>query len=292
MDKQENLFAELPTVERSKIEFGQLRSPVWTDNKAQLIAKYLYYFVLITKHGAYIDGFSAPKNRKEKSGWAANLVLSQEPKFLKEFYFCDIDPDGVKSLEELIAQQPSRPKRHIELHTGDFNEKVHDILKSNRLTESKATFCLIDQFAFECNWKTLEALASHKKRGNKIELFYFLCTGWLDRGLAGFKKNLHIPEQWWGNDQWKTLAGMDQWSRALLVCERFKNELGYKYAHPWAIYEKGSTGKIMFHMIHATDHDAAPKIMYRAYKNATKADEPTEILQRDLSELWDSSKHC
>jgi hypothetical protein len=42
----------------------------------------------------------------------------------------------------------------------------------------------------------------------------------------------------------------------------------------------------MYHMIHATDHAEAPKIMNRAYLNATKERESIKRLQRDLSELW------
>ncbi|MCC5605185.1 three-Cys-motif partner protein TcmP, partial [Nostoc favosum] len=207
MSEQLPLFTDLPKIENAIIEFGEIRSPVWTANKAQLVAKYLFYFVMITKHGAYIDGFAAPKDRQNLKGWAADLVLNQEPKFLKEFYLCDIKREGVRILEKLKADHPPRPKRHIEVHHGDFNARVYDILKSDRLKESTATFCLLDQFSFECHWSTVKALAAHKKSGNKIELFYFLCTGWLNRGLKAFKK-LEKPEHWWGNADWKSLTAM------------------------------------------------------------------------------------
>lgn len=39
-------------------------------------------------------------------------------------------------------------------------------------------------------------------------------------------------------------------------------------------------------MIHATDHNEAPKIMNRAYRNALKQREDLKLLQRDLSLLW------
>ena len=38
--------------------------PVWTDNKAHFIMRYLRYFVFITKHGTYIDGFAGPQERR------------------------------------------------------------------------------------------------------------------------------------------------------------------------------------------------------------------------------------
>ena len=39
------------------VKVKELERPLWTKNKAKLIERYLYYFVLVTKHGTYIDGF-------------------------------------------------------------------------------------------------------------------------------------------------------------------------------------------------------------------------------------------
>lgn len=288
MPEQHELFEDLPPTERQPLLFSQIKTPVWTENKAKLIAKYLYYFVLITKHGAYIDGFAAPKEPAIKGSWAAELVLSSEPKFLRDFFLCELEADRARYLHDLVASQPAKPKRNVSVLVGDFNTRVHDVLASGFITDKKATFCLLDQYAFECHWSTLQALAGHKAE-KKIELFYFLATGWLDRGLSGFTANPHIPEAWWGRPDWRSLQGMDQWERAILFCDRFKEELGYLHATPWPIYENGNTGKIMFHMIHATDHDAAPKIMYRAYRNATRAEEPFQLLQTSLLALWDEA---
>ncbi|WP_224545425.1 three-Cys-motif partner protein TcmP [Mesorhizobium sp. CA16] len=286
MGEQINLFSDLPDVSAPGMKLPALKTPVWTENKAKLIAKYLFYFVLITKHGAYIDGFAAPKQPEIEGSWAAKLVLESEPRFLRDFFFCEIEPERAKYLYELVANQPvTKPKRHTQVLVKDFNIAVADVLASGRITPKKATFCLIDQYSFECHWATLAALAGHKSLGNKIELFYFLGSGWLDRGLAGFTANLDVPERWWGRADWRSLVGMNGWSRALLFCDRFKEEFGYKHAHPWPIYERGSSGKVMFHMIHASDHDEAPLIMHRAYRNATKANEPLEATQASLLDL-------
>jgi hypothetical protein len=48
---------------------------LWTGNKAMLIERYLYYFVLVTKHGTYIDGFAGPQDTDRPESWAARLVL-------------------------------------------------------------------------------------------------------------------------------------------------------------------------------------------------------------------------
>lgn len=54
------LFDDLGSIEDvekgiKQIEFRGLQAPVWTSQKAKLIALYLKFFVMITKHGTYID---------------------------------------------------------------------------------------------------------------------------------------------------------------------------------------------------------------------------------------------
>ena len=73
-----------PTVKRPSY-------PVWTENKARFIERYLYYFVLITKHGTYLDGFAGPQRPEEPRMWAAQLVLDSEPRWLRHFHLCDLE---------------------------------------------------------------------------------------------------------------------------------------------------------------------------------------------------------
>ena len=56
--------------------------------------------------------------------------------------------------------------------------------------------------------------------------------------------------------------------------QRFLEELNYGYAYSWPIYEREVGNRIMYYMIHASDHDEAPKQMYRAYTNTTMRDVP------------------
>jgi hypothetical protein len=68
------------------------------------------------------------------------------------------------------------------------------------------------------------------------------------------------------------------------VADRFKAELKYKYSYPFPIYEKPDEGgKIMYYMIHASDHDDASKLMSRAYAKALDIKESLE--QMDFLEL-------
>lgn len=273
-----------------RITLDPLRYPIWTENKAKLIERYLYYFVLITHHGTYIDGFAGPQYADKPEMWAANLVLESNPKLLRHFYLYDKSRKAFKALKTLQARQPERDSkgkklyRDIEVSRGDFNVIVHELLGRNTIKESEATFCLLDQRTFECHWSTVEALAKHKKTGRKIELFYFLPIAWLDRALAA-QREMEVIEAWWGRDDWPRLRELSTEGRVDAFVNRFKDELGYESVMAWPIFKRQNSGNIMYYMIHATDHPAAPRLMYRAYHEAIKPKEPPKEVQMEFADL-------
>ena len=248
--------------------------PVWTEQKAQLIARYLKLFTFVTKHGTYIDGFAGRQNADAVDGWAVELVLRNEPRWIKRFYLCDSDPTQVAALRELAGQQPAPQKRadvrRIEVIPGDFNDAVHEVLRTRRL--DRATFALLDQRTFECKWATVQALAAFKTVPTKIELFYFLPIGWLDRALHATTKNTHEIESWWGGSDWRGLIDMQHHEKALAFRHRFF-ELGYKHVWPFPIWDRQAGNRIMFYMILASDHPEAPKLMWRAYRQGVHGDQ-------------------
>lgn len=268
----------------------EIRRPIWTENKAKLIERYLLYFVYITKHGTYIDGFAGPQEPDKPEMWAAKLVLENEPKWLRHIYLFDEDLQQFERLKALRLSQPkywydakgNKIKRDIYVYQGDFNFLVKDLLKSKKITQKEATFCLLDQRTFECHWSTLEALAQYKASGNnKIELFYFLPNSWQGRALHALK-NDEILKNWWGRNDWLNVRTMSSYQRRDVVVERFEQELGYESVIPWPIYEKPYGGRIMYYMIHAADHEEAPKQMARAYKMAVQPKESHEQLEMEF----------
>jgi len=60
----------------------KLRVPMWTAHKARFIERYLYYFVQVTKHGTYIDGFASPQQPDDVDMWTAKRVLESEPRWV------------------------------------------------------------------------------------------------------------------------------------------------------------------------------------------------------------------
>ena len=271
-----------------------IHSPVWTDNKARLIMHYLHYFVLLTKHGTYIDGFAGPQGECQTDSWAAKLVLASEPRWIRHVHLCDRNQSQVARLEELKDAQPSHDSkgrklnRTIDIYKGDFNTRIAEILGAGTIAEKEATFCLLDQRTFECHWQTIEMIASYKKSGNKIEVFYFLANGWLERALAA-QKDTEVLARWWGREDWIQLRQMSRDERRDAIVGRLRHELRYRSVKAWPIFERENGGAIMYYMIHATDHPEAPKFMSRAYRRAVLPLEPIEQLRLALFEEADES---
>lgn len=273
---QDPLF-EVPATHVKAPEFAVPKHRVWTESKAKIIAEYLRRFVLVTKHGTYIDGFAGRLAQEES--WAAKLVLEIEPPWLRQFFLYDIDDQKVEGLRRLADQHRDRSVR---VENADFNIEIGRLLDSGMIGPREAAFCLLDQKTFECHWSTVKRLASHPKAEYKIELFYFLANGWLDRALGGSRNDREQVSRWWGSDDWTFLRDLGAHERADRFRRRFTEELQYRSAVPWAIYEKQGSGRITYFMIHATDHERAPKLMEQAYYSVV----PT-IQDRPLFDISD-----
>jgi three-Cys-motif partner protein len=269
-DASPPLFPHLPEYRKPK-PFGE-GYPVWSKNKALLIERYLHYFLMITRNGAYIDGFAGPQRHGDGTLWSAKRVLEHEPKWLRNFVLNDLHPEQVAKVIALKDEQPApnkdkkEPKRSIVVLQGDFNERVGEALDTaNILNNKKAAFCLLDQRTFECHWTTVKHVAMYRPK-QRIEVFYLLPIAWLQRSLAATTKSKERLDDWWGNKNWSQLRGMPPSRIAELMCDRFLNELKYKFVKAWPIRRSKTSRRIMYFMIHATDNEHAPKIMGRAFR--------------------------
>jgi len=272
------------SIVRIETSLKPIESPVWSENKAKIISKYVKYFIMITKHGTYIDAFAGPQVEEfNDDSWSAKQVLEIEPDWMRRFVLCELNANQFSHLERLVAERRSKgDKRKIELYKGDCNIALLDALSKNPLRSKEATFCLLDQRTFECDWSTVSVLSKHKTSGNKIELFYFLPVGWLFRSMSALKTDDQLI-RWWGREDVSPLkAARSIHDVAKLFTERFTRELGYASVIAWPIYDRSEAGRIMYFMIHAADHEEAPKLMNRAYRQATGAMEPMSHLQMEL----------
>lgn len=273
------LFEDSPPVPKARL-LKRIRYPIWTEKKAKLIERYMFLFLQITKHGTYIDGFTGPQEPEKPDTWAAKLVLELRPRWLRHFHLFETDPKKVAMAQAMLDAQPPRqkgePKRKAQVYLEDCNEGIRRLLASKSIAPKEATFCLLDQQTFECHWSTLEALARYKK--SKVELFYFLAIGWLDRALAATKDQARLLA-WWGRDDWHQLRGLDHTACAQVVAQRIRSELSYSFVNAWPICSRSDEGRVMYYMIHATDHEEAPVLMRRAYDQVVRSPGRAEQLE-------------
>jgi hypothetical protein len=81
---------------------------------------------------------------------------------------------------------------------------------------------------------------------------------------------------------------LSQTKRCSAFCERLKNDLGYAHVLPYPILERARGRRIMYYMIHATDHPAAPKLMTYAYNTAVHPLPPEEQFLLALERFSDT----
>lgn len=252
---------------------------MWTEHKAELIAAYLKGFCWVTKSGVYLDAFSGPQDEKglEDSNWAAKNTLELTPRFLKQFVLFEKSKTQITHLELLKSRHT---QQHVEVVPGDMNEELPAWLEANPIKNTMPTFCLVDQRNTECDWKTLEIVAAHKKGQYKIEIFYFLPVGWIQRSTKSSKDRAANYERWLG-PAWEDFPRDTRYEQYTFFVEQMQNRLGYKYVMPLGITDReGEGGELMFYMIHASDHPEAPKIMNRAYRKVTgrfRGEPPTQF---------------
>jgi three-Cys-motif partner protein len=210
MEDTLDLLFELPdAVEPLVRAWERIDLPLWTDHKAQLIVEYMRLFQMVTHHGTYIDGFAGPEQKEWPEHSAAALALKMEPKRFRHFHLCDRGRSQVANLRQLAKEHSDRD---VQVYPGDFNMRVQDVVTSG-LSKKEATFCLLDQRTFECDWATVVTLAAVKQP--RIEIFYFLAQGWLDRSFSGLQApGQKRVESWWGRKDWRRLAGMPAQQRA------------------------------------------------------------------------------
>ena len=287
----ENPLFDLEKVKSEKPQRCAYEGHVWTRNKAKLIERYLWRFVQVTKSGAYIDAFSGTQRKESwQETWAAKLALCSEPKWLTRFYLFEQDPKKVDHLRELAKEHHQgwrlKSSRKVEVIRGDSNVEIPKYFSFHKLKQKLPTFCLLDQHTRECSWDLVKFISRMKTSGCKVEIFYFLAQGWMDRHWEILKpRNQARIRAWWGRDDWSEFRMLASTDRAALMENRFRNELGYQFAQAFPIHKYGNHGRVMFWMIHASDDCRALPLMAASYREIGLNLPPLPIEQIDFNYL-------
>ena len=163
---------------------GQLFGGRWTENKLEILKKYLNAYNTALKNQpfqrVYIDAFAGTGYRKQRKhqykyqGFfeeleqdeskqflkgSAKLVLEANPSFDK-YIFIESDKNKIDELEKLKKEHPEKAKQ-IEIAQSDANEFIQNYCRNENWADNRAVLFL-DPFATEVEWPTIEAVAKTK----------------------------------------------------------------------------------------------------------------------------------
>ena len=104
MTNQVEMFGDGPSKKLTKLKLAEGGAPLWTAEKASLIDEYIHRFLLVTKHGVYLDLFAGPQRADDLESWSVRRVLVRRTEgspSIRHYAVCDEDPAQVEGLREL-----------------------------------------------------------------------------------------------------------------------------------------------------------------------------------------------
>lgn len=250
-----------------------------TQVKLAIVGDYLKQFALVSQRAPdriYIDGLAAsgtgidPTTGKTYHG-SASLCFQVEPPFT-EVYLVEKVPRLAAELENIAAGHPEAT-----VIKEDVNVAIPRLLAT--MNRRAPTFAFLDPEGTELHWSTVEALARHKAvppAKTKIELLILfplqMCvlrllnfkTGKVPKAHAQRLQEMLGAESPWREIWQRRLTGdisTPAETRAAFLdayCHQLK---GLGYQHVLAREVAGDTGRALYYLVFASDHDVGKRIM-------------------------------
>lgn len=188
----------------------------WSVLKLDIVEKYGHaYTTTFNNRGAhlkkfYIDGFSGAgvhlvkKTREQIEGSPAR-ALRIEPRF-DGFHFIDMNPAKTAHLEQLCTGHGN-----VDVHTGDANQHLKELLPTIKWGDYKRALCLLDPYGLHLDWEVMEIAG---KLGT-IDMFLNFPIMDMNRNALLWKPELADSDdiarmtRFWGDESWKQAAYAD-----------------------------------------------------------------------------------
>lgn len=269
----------------------------WTQAKLEMLASYLSAFATASKgvsERVYLDAFAGEGRGRDRSSGdefdgSARIALEagEDAGFTRFRYF----EKGAKAAELETQLRADFPGKDIKVYEGDCNEMIPVALRDLADVKWAPTFAFLDPDGMELAWRTLKALADHKrgyrsqsstKTEYKVEMWILFPSSGLIRTLAldegkVSQRDFERATRLFGCEEWKPIyerrlaeeftGEQAREEYVNLMRWRVEQVLGYKAAHAFEV--RNSRGPL-YHMIFATDNDAGTNIMGSIYKRAAE----------------------
>jgi three-Cys-motif partner protein len=259
----------------------------WTRGKLDLLRRYLDAFTTTTKNKVseriYIDAFAGQaENRDRLTGepieGSARIALSiDDPPFTRLHFF--ETADNAPRLEAALRRD--FPGRRFEVHGGDCNVLIPEVLRTLQDVSWAPTFAFVDPNGMEAAWSTLKAVAEFRRGKTKAELWLLFAAPMFSRvlrvdGTEVRPEDAAAIDAMFGTRDWREIYEARLVRQILpadarheylnLMRWRLQTILGYRWTHPLEV--RNERGSPIYYMVFATDHDVGTKIMSDLYARA------------------------
>jgi three-Cys-motif partner protein len=245
-------------------------APSWTEEKLMILESYLAAFAGACKKvgGWYaLDLFGGPGlNWSETRGCERNgspiIALEAGPPMATQL----VAAESHRPSFEALSSRTERYGDRTRLFNDDANRIIKDMLTD--VPSAAPAFAFLDPEGSELDWKTVEAVADHKRGHShtKIEqlILFPTDTGFmrLAPGHPDLVTRIFGHEEWqeiFDRRQAEKLSPDEARSEYVRLYGEGLKRLGYKTVLDRQILK--STGQPMYFLIFATDHDAGERIM-------------------------------
>lgn len=261
----------------------------WTEHKLAMLADYLPAFTTASKAAGktiYLDLFAGDTTNISRTtgqviDGSPRVALNASPPFDKVVLF-EMPAQAARLRNEVARQFPGRD---VDVVPGDCNAAIGATLSDLRPVAWAPSFALVDQYAADVHWTTLQALSTfrHSKRGFKTELWLLFTPSMIRRGMASGTEEAvedftSRVDALFGSTHWRPihqarLAGVltaEQHRDELvnLMRWRLEHDLGYAATHAFEMFN--ISGVPLYTMIFATSNPTGEKVMAHVYDKAAR----------------------
>jgi three-Cys-motif partner protein len=264
----------------------------WSVLKLDIIEKYgKAYTTAFNNRGAklqkfYIDGFSgagvhlAKKTRAQIEGSPPRALRITPP--FDGFHFIDMNPAKTAHLEQLC-----KGRSDVEIHTGDANQRLKELLPTIRYEDYKRALCLLDPYGLHLDWEVMQIAGQL----GTIDMFLNFPIMDMNRNALFWKPELADPDDvarmtlFWGDESWREAAYLEskqgdmfgkaeqekQPNKAVAAAfrDRLEKVAGFEYvAEPLPMTNRKNA--IVYYLFFASKKPVAANIINSIFKAARR----------------------
>jgi three-Cys-motif partner protein len=248
-------------------------APIWSEEKLAILGGYLPAFAKATKGKApgwyALDlfaggGLNYSETQQAEIPGSPLIALTSGP------------PDGPEPIEVVMAEEDDNTFAALEHRTAEYGERAQRFPEDSnrvidemlaRLPPRAPAFAFLDPEGSELDWKTVEAIAEHKRGHSQTKIEQLILFS--DMGIARLVNGYpDYVTRVFGHQRWKPVS--DRRARGEITAEDARTayvklyaeglkELGYKTVLDRQITK--AAGQPMYFLLFASDHVAGKTIM-------------------------------